>query len=115
MVQVMPIHNPPFVQSLVPKVFAPFPDASSIHTYYGDEVAMYFAWMAFMCRWLAVPGGLGLATFVIHQLTGTHYRINTMYWAAAKIGPGPTTPINNPSDPTNMFKRPSIVCCYSYW
>ena len=25
------------------------------------------------------------------------YRINTKYWAAANIGPGPTAPTNNPS------------------
>ena len=35
--------------------------------------------------------------------TGRYYRINTEYWAAANIGPGPTTPTNIPSGPhTNI-------------
>lgn len=79
----MPIHNPPFIQGLTPKVFSPFPDADRIHEYYGDEVALYFAWMSFMCRWLAVPGCLGLATFFLHEVTGARPRV---VWQPPHLG-----------------------------
>lgn len=70
--EVMPIHNPAFLKTLVPKVWTPFPQAIQIQQYYGDAVALYFAWMVFMCKWLAVPGLLGIATFAIHQITGAN-------------------------------------------
>jgi Calcium-activated chloride channel len=79
--QVMPIHDHAFINGLVPKLWAPFPEVGKLHEYYGDALGLYFAWMAFMCRWLAVPACLGLLTFVLHQVTGTpntdgmHYSI----------------------------------------
>lgn len=68
--QVMPIHNPPFIRGLLPKMGVGFPDCGKIQEYYGDAVGLYFAWMAFMRRWLVPPACMGAATFLIHQLTG---------------------------------------------
>jgi len=31
-----------------------------IRDYYGEEVAIYFEWMNFFLRWIAVPGGLAI-------------------------------------------------------
>jgi anoctamin-10 len=36
-----------------------FPPALGIREYYGEGVAMYFAWMALYIKWLMVPGILG--------------------------------------------------------
>jgi hypothetical protein len=69
--ELMPIHNPAFLKALTPR-FPMFwiPKPGDIQQYYGDAVALYFAWMTFMCKWLAFPGLLGLATHAIHQVTG---------------------------------------------
>jgi len=35
-----------------------------IRDYYGEEIAFYFAWMAFLTKWLLIPGIFGVITMV---------------------------------------------------
>lgn len=38
-----------------------------IRDYYGESVAMYYSWMNYLIKWLAVPGGLALIFTVINS------------------------------------------------
>jgi len=40
------------------------PPLELIHSYYGEEISFYFAWMDFLTRWSCFPGILGLATYI---------------------------------------------------
>ena len=45
-------------------------DEQAIRSYYGEGVALYFAWMNTFTTWLAVPGFLALAVACSFPLTG---------------------------------------------
>ena len=38
-----------------------FIDVEVIREFYGDEIAIYFAWMNYFLKWISVPALLGLA------------------------------------------------------
>ena len=40
-------------------------DIPRIRSYFGEEVAMYFAWIEFYVQWLIVPGFVGLVAFLV--------------------------------------------------
>lgn len=40
-------------------------DIPRIRSYFGEEVAMYFAWIEFYVQWLIVPGIIGLVAFLV--------------------------------------------------
>ena len=40
-------------------------DIPRIRSYFGEEVAMYFAWIEFYVYWLAIPGVIGLTAFLV--------------------------------------------------
>ena len=37
-----------------------------IRQYYGEEIAIYFEWMNFFLRWIAIPGAFGLGSWILN-------------------------------------------------
>ena len=58
-----------------------FVPTEMIRDYYGDEVAMYFSWMNFFIKWLAVPGILSLILTIVNSYTWelAHSPLNSIY------------------------------------
>ncbi|GAX16666.1 hypothetical protein FisN_23Lh202 [Fistulifera solaris] len=46
------------------------PPVHLIQSYYGCEVAFYFAWMGFLMRWYTLPGILGFIVFLLQKARG---------------------------------------------
>ena len=44
-----------------------FVPTEMIRDYYGDEVAIYFSWMNFFIKWLAVPGIVSLIFSIVNS------------------------------------------------
>lgn len=87
-----PVHMPRMRDKLLKETirFRMIPPVESICDYYGEEVAYYFAWIDHMTRWLAVPGVLGLGTFILRKYRGDtietcevtpFYGLVTFIWA----------------------------------
>ena len=47
-----------------------FPDIDAVRAYFGEAVALYFAWLTFMLTWLCVPAILGIVVFGLNHYTG---------------------------------------------
>ena len=67
---ITPLHLPAIRREITCQTtFGPWyqinPPVEKIKSYYGWEVAFYFAWMGFLTRWLAFPGILGLVIYVM--------------------------------------------------
>lgn len=45
-----------------------FVDTEIIRDYYGDTIAIYFEWMNFFLKWIAVPGAFGLIFRVLNTM-----------------------------------------------
>jgi hypothetical protein len=63
------VKNEIFRQTMWP-VFQLNPPVHLIQSYYGCEVAFYFAWMGFLMRWYMVPGILGFVVFLLQKARG---------------------------------------------
>jgi len=42
----------------------------AIRSYYGEEIAFYFAWMSHFSKWMIVPGLMGIAIYIARSLRG---------------------------------------------
>lgn len=45
-------------------------DHEVLRNYYGEKIALYFAWLQFYLRWLIFPSILGLIVFIIQEASG---------------------------------------------
>lgn len=58
-----------------------FVPTEMIRDYYGDEVAIYFSWMNFFIKWLAVPGIVSLIFSIVNSYMWDleHSPLNSIY------------------------------------
>ena len=83
---VTPVHAWDVGRKLDPAMISRFPDTDTIRNYYGEAVALYFAWMNFMWRWLCLPAVLGLVVFGLNSYWGAGKLPCCCACAAARIG-----------------------------
>ena len=70
---------------------------------------------ALTCRLRGQTNIMSIATpegTMAHACSCPAYRINTKYWAAATLYRDLKPQQITLPDPTNMFKRPNVLCCY---
>ena len=51
----------------------------TIRAYFGDEIAMYFAFLGFYAKWLMYPGIIGVFFFLWQRLHGTDNTLLFLY------------------------------------
>jgi hypothetical protein len=68
--EVMPLHQLNAARGLDPWTLGSFPSDDAVREYFGEGVALYFAWLSFMFRWLLGPAVLGLVVFLLNQVFG---------------------------------------------
>lgn len=67
---VHPVHAESVARQLDPAHLGRFPSTDAICAYYGEGVALYFAWMLHMCRWMLLPAAVGLAVYGLNRAYG---------------------------------------------
>lgn len=45
-------------------------DVNELREYFGEKIALYFAWLHEYLRWLVLPGIIGLILYIIIEVTG---------------------------------------------
>eukprot|EP00033_Pygsuia_biforma_P003008 GCRY01003309.1.p1 GENE.GCRY01003309.1~~GCRY01003309.1.p1 ORF type:complete len:797 (+),score=257.69 GCRY01003309.1:169-2559(+) len=82
LVQAFPLHEPAKRKRLmdiwVKKWFAPQP-LTEIRDYFGEEVALYFAWLEFYTNWLKYLSFFGIITFIYQLFHGMDSLIVPFY------------------------------------
>lgn len=73
--QLLPLNDPSEIAKLsIGLGVGSFPSLDALQPYYGEGVALYFAWMRHMRVWLTAPAALGLATFCLNRFSGVALR-----------------------------------------
>ena len=57
-----------------------------IRSYYGDQVAVYFEFMNFFLRWMAIPGFFGSLVSILNKIFYNEDRTNSPLSALFSIG-----------------------------
>ena len=67
---VHPVHADNIARKLDPAQLKYFPHIDAIRDYYGEGMALYFAWMNFMLKWLCLPAICGVIVFLLSHTQG---------------------------------------------
>ena len=67
-----PVHEPKQLQTLAQSWgswfrFWKLGDNKALRNYFGEKIAMYFAWLEFLIYWLFFPAVIGLAAFILEK------------------------------------------------
>ena len=57
-----------------------------IKDYFGEEIALYFAWLGFYCKMLVAPAVVGTLLFVLQQLFDNEFEFNSRFLNIIRVG-----------------------------
>ncbi|OMJ23833.1 hypothetical protein AYI70_g1991 [Smittium culicis] len=82
---VFPLHdkklNSKWIKSWSSKIFITDKDLMDIRLHFGEETAIYFAYLQFYFRWLSIPAILGFITYFLSWQFSAIFSILLMLWS----------------------------------